>query len=79
MGLYLVVNDNPPHDIATATGWGYVVQWANSLDLHDYEEIVRFIEHGHSTDLPRLASELSTAIRKQPPRRRGTKGIVRDV
>jgi hypothetical protein len=72
----MVVNDEFAGDLTSATGWGGFIDWADTLELDGYEEIIRLAEHGLSSNLPRLASELDAALANVPPRRHGTKEVA---
>jgi hypothetical protein len=78
MGFFMVVND-AIDDLTSTSGWGRFIDWTEGLDLERFEEVVRLAEHGHSTDLERLAVELQAALAIAPPRRRYTEEIARAI
>jgi hypothetical protein len=59
-------NDDAGH-AASTHGWAMFIDWAETLDLEKYEEVIRFAEHGQSTDIQRLETELSAALANSAP------------
>lgn len=78
MSMYAQFDENGPQEqIATNTGWSGFGDWADSLDVGTYPAVVQLWEHGHSTSLPDLERQLSTALDAHPPADEGTRAVAR--
>jgi len=69
MSYYAIIDDTPRGDVATTSGWWEFGEWADTLDLDKYNEIVVLSEHGLSDKPLSLARQLAAAIVAAKPSR----------
>ena len=62
MSLDIYVNEHYSGPMATEAGWGKFVDWADTLELEPYEEIVKLAEHQIVDQVALLKQQLTTAL-----------------
>lgn len=67
MAYDLVLGGEVQVDLATTQGWSAVRDWAAGLDVDKFGEVVGFVEHGLSEDIPLLISQAVEAMSVDPP------------
>ena len=67
MGYYIVVGGDHIEPLATTYGWKQFKEWAVTLPLPDYFDIVHLAEHAVGENLADLVSQLEAAIKPGSP------------
>jgi hypothetical protein len=65
----IYVNETDVGPMASIHGWMEFCDWAYTLDLDDYGEIVYLTEHLYSGELSVLRKQLKAILKKDPPKR----------
>lgn len=63
MGYYIVVGGDHIEPLATTYGWKLFKEWAVTLPLPDYFDIVHLAEHAVGENVADLADQLEAAIK----------------
>lgn len=67
MSVYLSFDSSEPTMLASNTGWGDVVKWADGLDAQEFGEVVHLAEHGWCQQLDKLEAQLRKAATARKP------------
>ena len=67
MGLYLQIGLQDPEPLASNSGWGDVIEWAERLDEAEFDNLAHLCEFGWAP-APPLLEELTRALQQEPPR-----------
>ena len=71
MGYYIAMesaSDELIRPLASLRGWKEAKAFIDTVDVINYEEVVRFAEHAESVDLDRFERELHALLRDDPPK-----------
>ena len=80
MSMYAQFDEKGSQEqVGTNTGWSQFGDWADGLDTGTYPAVVQLWEHGHSTSLPDLESQLSTALMAHPPEDDDTRAVAQSL
>jgi len=77
MGYAVYINEKYVGDAATTLGWQDFVDWADTLPVTKYRDVVHLAEHGWTQNIGPLAKQLAEAILEEPPDEQHTKKTAR--
>lgn len=79
MGYIVIIGGDQHVPIASNGGWASVRNWVESLDAQRFPEVVQFVEHGLSQNLPAFEAQLRTAMQACPPHDAATASTIQGL
>lgn len=67
MSIYATIDDNDPEFFSSNNGWKDVSEWADSLNVDQFGDVVHLTEHGYVDDAGKLQLQLQSAVKQSPP------------
>jgi hypothetical protein len=79
MGYQALFETGEGRQVATTTGWGAFIAWADTLDVDLAGRVVQLAEYGWHSELPLLEKELAAALETEPPEDEPTRDVARGL
>ena len=78
MGYYLQVDDEEAEPLASVTGWGDVIRWADKLPTHRASAIKHLCQFGWEGQAVLLKIELEECLKDSPPKDEQTQATLKN-
>jgi len=78
LGYYLQIDEDDPAPLASLTGWGDVIRWADGLPAQRASAIKHLCQFGWQEQVTLLKIELEECFRSDPPRDAQTRDTLKN-
>jgi hypothetical protein len=63
----------------TTAGWQLYCDWAETLPVEEFEQMVQMQEHGYINELDAMEKQLSLALKEKRPKSKATREVAQNL